>query len=331
MTPVLMEYIDKLGELGRKYPIKLKSGLLIILLSAAFILATIINVSVAWFMTSKLKSVSQTQDQSQPVLPPVAPSMLTDADLESILSRNLFNAEGIAGDTKSKENNKNEIQKSELRLTVIGTIFGGDAKSGVAMIENSSTKAINSFMVGDEILPGENAVLSHVWKEKIYILRDNSRYEFLEVANPELQRSSRKNRVATGADSDRDGAATKSSQDVFSEPGFERKGNTVTMSADYRRKTLTSDFAKVLQDAKAEPNMVDGKLKGFKLTRIRDDSIYLKAGLEDGDVITEINGIELISASQAISTLQSLRDASKIEITYSRGDQKSTVALNVSN
>lgn len=331
MTSIFLEYIEKMGEISRKHPIKINSVVVLSLLSAAFIIATVLNVSLSWFLTSKLNYETQNKNQAQIVLPPFNPVVLSDADLDSILKRNLFNAEGMGGESKGGENKKNEIQKSELKLTVIGTIYGGDAKSGVAMIENSDTKVINSFMVGDEILPGENAVLSHVLKEKIFILRDNSRYEYLEVANPEFQRSSRKNRGNASRDSERSSASLKSNQDVFSEPGFERKGNTVVMSSEYRRKTLTSDMAKVLQDAKAEPNMVDGKLKGFKLTRIRDDSIYLKAGLQDLDVITEINGIELISASQAISTLQSLRDASKIEITYLRGDQKSTVALNVSN
>jgi general secretion pathway protein C len=331
MTSIFWEYMDKMGEISRRYPLKINSVVVISLLSTAFLLATILNVSLSWVFTSKLNYGTQVQNQSQVSLPPFTPTILSDADLETILKRNLFNAEGISGQSKGGENKKNEIQKSELKLTVIGTIYGGDPKSGVAMIENSDTKAINSFMVGDEILPGENAVLSHVLKEKIFILRDNSRYEFLEVANPEFQRSSRKNRGNSSKDSEMAGSSTKSAQDTFSEPGFERKGNSVSMSSEYRRKTLTSDMAKVLQDAKAEPNMVDGKLKGFRLTRIRDDSIYLKAGFQDLDVITEINGIELISASQAISTLQSLRDASKIEITYMRGDQKSTVALNVSN
>ncbi len=331
MTSTILEYIDKMGEISRKHPIKVNSAVVLSLLSAAFIIATILNVSLSWVLTSKLNYETQGKNQTQAVLPPFTPVVISDADLDSILKRNLFNAEGMGRESKGGENKKNEIQKSELKLTVIGTIYGGDAKSGVAMIENSDTKVINSFMVGDEILPGENAVLSHVLKEKIFILRDNARYEYLEVANPEFQRSSRKNRGNASNDSERASASLKANQDAFSEPGFERKGNTVTMSSEYRRKTLTSDMAKVLQDAKAEPNMVDGKLKGFKLTRIRDDSIYLKAGLQDLDVVTEINGIELISASQAISTLQSLRDASKIEITYMRGDQKSTVALNVSN
>ena len=331
MNTFLIINLEKFGEFARKFSLKVRSTVIIGTFAGAFALATILNVFFSWLFTPKITgSVGEAQSM-QVSLPPAPTSILTDQEVAAILQRNLFNAEGAANDSQSASGDKNKMQKSELSLTVIGTIYGGDPTSGVAMIENTKSKAVNSFMVGDEILPGENAILSHVLSGRIYILRDNSRYEYLDIPNPELQRSTRRARAGQGKDSDTQADTSKASLDTFSEPGLERKGNRINMSSDYRRKMLTSDFTKVLQDAKAEPNMVDGKLKGFRLTRIREDSIYLKAGLQDGDIVIEINGIELISASQAISTLQSLRDASQIEITYLRSEKKNTVTLNVSN
>jgi general secretion pathway protein C len=331
MNTFLIINLEKLGEFARKFTLRINSTILIGTFAGAFLLATILNVFFSWLFTPKIGGVVSEQKTAQVSLPPAPTSILTDQEVNAILQRNLFNAEGTANDSQSGSTDKSKIQKSDLSLTVIGTIYGGDPASGVAMIENTKSKAINSFMVGDEILPGENAVLSHVLSGRIYILRDNSRYEYLDIPNPELQRSTRRARAGSGKESDTQPDASKGSLDTFSEPGLERKGNKINMSADYRRKMLTSDFTKVLQDAKAEPNMIDGKLKGFRLTRIRDDSIYLKAGLQDGDIVIEINGIELISASQAISTLQSLRDANQIEVTYLRSEKKNTVTLNVSN
>jgi general secretion pathway protein C len=331
MNTFVIINLEKLGEVARKFSLKVKSTVIIGTFAGAFALATVLNVFFSWLFTPKITGSMGESQSMQVSLPPAPTSILTDQEVGAILQRNLFNAEGTANDSQSVSGDKNKMQKSELSLTVIGTIYGGDPTSGVAMIENTKSKAVNSFMVGDEILPGENAILSHVLSGRIYILRDNSRYEYLDIPNPELQRSTRRARAGKGMDSDTQADTSKASLDTFSEPGLERKGNKINMSSDYRRKMLTSDFTKVLQDAKAEPNMVDGKLKGFRLTRIRDDSIYLKAGLQDGDIVIEINGIELISASQAISTLQSLRDASQIEITYLRSEKKSTVTLNVSN
>ena len=85
----------------------------------------------------------------------------------------------------------------------------------------------------------------------------------------------------------------------------------------------------MLQDAKASPNLVDGELKGFRLDRIRNDSIYQKAGLQNGDVVEEINGIPLSDTAQAIKLLQSLRNESDIEIRFSRGGAKQNLNMKV--
>ena len=57
---------------------------------------------------------------------------------------------------------------------------------------------------------------------------------------------------------------------------------------------------------------------GFRLTNIKDNSIYQKAGLINQDVVKEINGVSLRDARQAISLLQSLRGESDIEIKVDR-------------
>jgi general secretion pathway protein C len=105
----------------------------------------------------------------------------------------------------------------------------------------------------------------------------------------------------------------------FTESGFARgrEGNIV---ADRRwvDKALTTDFAKTLQDAKASPNLVNGEVKGFVLTRIRPDSVYEKMGFQDGDVVEQINGIDLNDAARAIQTLNSLKNENAIELMVKR-------------
>lgn len=332
MNPIIVMYLEKIGKLVKRASEKFSTPVLIGIAGMSFIVATIANILLSGYFTPKSLSFSnQVLPNSNLVKSPTNFS-LSDQDTDQILKRNLFNLEGAAADDSANSTDakdKPQVPKSDLNLIIVGTIFGGDPKSGVAMVENTK-KEIDTFMVGDDLVPGERAVLSHVWREKVYILRDGSRYEYLDVKKDEFQRTDRRLLGRPGAGAT-DSMANRGNADSFAEPGFERKAGAIKMSAEYRRKTLTSDFAKVLQDAKAEPNMVDGKLKGFRLTRIREDSIYEKSGFVDGDVISEINGIELISAPQAISTLQSLRDANQIEVTTLRGDKKTKVTINVSN
>ena len=75
--------------------------------------------------------------------------------------------------------------------------------------------------------------------------------------------------------------------------------------------------------------MVDGVLKGWKLDRIRKNSVYEKAGVQNGDVVEEINGIMLSDAAQAVKTLNGLRNESEIEIRLNRSGKPMNVIFRV--
>ncbi len=101
------------------------------------------------------------------------------------------------------------------------------------------------------------------------------------------------------------------------------------MTDAFKQRLLGPDFTKVLQDAKATPNMVNGQIKGFRLTRIREDSIYQKAGLQNDDVVMEINGVPLNNAASAIRLLQGLRNENEIEVIVDRGGSQIPMSLSI--
>ncbi len=256
--------------------------------------------------------------------------------VEAIVKRNLFNAEGTTGeaDTNPDAGSKSgdptaNIVKSDLPLKLLGTIFAGDLTAGIAIVENTQKKTTNSFMVGDTLI--NDAQVHEVHQEKIIIKR-GQRFEYLDIPKTELHRSQRKKKAGKLASSSIETIApiaTEPPPPNFKEEGFERKEKEMVMSQSFRSKLLTSEFTKVLQDAKATPNMVDGELKGFILTRIRKDSIYEKAGLQNDDIVEEINGVPLTDVSQSIKLLNSLRQESEIEVRVIRGGVPQKFTLSV--
>ncbi|MDD9950258.1 MAG: hypothetical protein OXT67_01710 [Zetaproteobacteria bacterium] len=249
-------------------------------------------------------------------------STLDRNGIEAILTRNLFNKDGVLEEETDEEEESSPVEdsdllipKSDLDIKILGIIFGGDPRAGVVTLQNKGSGLINTFLV-DEFITGD-AQLQQVLRNRIIVYR-NGRQEYLEMDPPPELKDKQRTRVKGGKVRTLQPAA-KSKLDKFSEPGFERNGNDITLSSDYRKKLLTTDFTKVLQDAKAEPNLVGGELDGFRLTRIRTDSIYEKSGLQNGDVIKEINGVSLVDTAQTIKLLNSLRSASEIEVRINRG------------
>ena len=237
-------------------------------------------------------------------------------DFKEILKRNLFNSE-----QKEEVVKDSTLQavcsavKSDLPLKFTGVIYGGTKETSLVLLESSATKQADTFVLND-FVPGEAKIVD-IQRDKVLFVRGSTGCpEFLELQQPEVA----KKRVPNLARS-RSGAAQAgggSSYD-FTESGFAR-GRDGNIVADRRwvDKALTSDFAKTLQDAKASPNLVNGEVKGFVLTRIRPDSVYEKMGFQDGDVVEQINGIDLNDAARAIQTLNSLKNENAIELMVKR-------------
>ncbi|MCY4381008.1 MAG: PDZ domain-containing protein [Proteobacteria bacterium] len=260
--------------------------------------------------------------------------VLSVKDLDPILERNLFNQAGELGDTEKpveegEEEYFGDIKKTRLPFRLVGTFYGGDPYSGVALIEDTTTKTVNSFSAGNLL---QQFVSVYQILHKKVIIDHQGEFEYLAQEEKELVRRKR----ASNSYSQTRAAVSKrlpqNSQGrilEFKEEGYEYSDGKIFMTESYKKKLLTQDFSKVLQDAKADPYLVGNKLAGFKLTRIRKDSIYEKAGFADGDIVTEINGIELTSVSQAISVLQAARNANKLEVTVIQNGTAQSIAVTI--
>jgi len=252
---------------------------------------------------------------------------LQEGAYKKILKRNLFKAVTDSEELSLESSALNESQekgalktvkdlkKSRLPYILVGLIFGSDPYSGVAMIKHKTKKGkvVSSFFSGDFI--DKEVKLIEVHQDKV-VIENKSRYEYIPLIEKKKKKKSQKRSRSTRF------RKKKTLPENYSEEGFERKGGKIVMSTEYRKKMLTVDFTKVLQDAKAEPNFVGRELNGFKLTRIKPDSIYEKSGFINGDIITEINGVSLVDTGQAIRLLQSLRGAEEIEVMLLRNGQE---------
>src|SRR3954468_15812126 len=67
--------------------------------------------------------------------------------------------------------------------------------------------------------------------------------------------------------------------------------------------------------------------KGVEITDVADGSPAAKAGLQDGDVITAIDGNDIASAEAVRSAVQAKKSGDEISVTYTRNGQSSTVKV----
>lgn len=319
MLPEIERLLDRLSKIK---PLPWK-GLLIIL-SCTFVLTSAISSFLGYKLLPGVSKLAKDDPLGSINIENEA-SSLNKSQLTSILERNIFNKEGTYPDEEKgtkKTHATDEIIKSTLPLRLIGTIYGGDPKSGLTVIEDTGTRSQNSFMVGDVVMRG--ATVFEIHKQKVILSVENHK-EYIEIVDRQIVRDKRVKKKSTKSS---EPSAAKTG-DEFLEEGFERKGNSISMSSEYRSKLLSGDFAKVLQDAKADPFYEGSELSGFKLSKIRGDSIYEKAGLQNNDIVKEINGVSLVDTAQAIKLLNQLRGENDIEIRIVRGGKALTINMQV--
>lgn len=205
---------------------------------------------------------------------------------------------------------------SELGITIMGSIVQKSSDDNVALIKEQSgtVKAVKK----DHVIADKYKVLA-VYPDHIEIVtRDAKRYlvhsdKFTGSFQPKKS----------------EGPSLSGVPDQYSEEGFERVKGKIAMTAAYRDKLVKEDLAKVLMQATAEPYLENGQIVGFRMSQIDEGSIYNKAGVANGDIVTSINGQELSSVAGTITLLQTLKNADAVDVEVRRGGETVKISAEV--
>jgi len=82
-------------------------------------------------------------------------------------------------------------------------------------------------------------------------------------------------------------------------------------------KTLTAELGDIddkIQDVSVDTVSIYGRPAGVKIYPIEPDSIFSKIGLRNGDVIKEVNGMEITRPEQAIAVFKQLKAGDDVDI-----------------
>lgn len=230
-----------------------------------------------------------------------------------------------------------EYPRSDLPLTLVGTLVAGNPQWSMAMLQDKSTKVGVTVRTSENVQDG--AKLVTVERERI-ILERNGRLEQIEIdgeggeaapgapgVNPGVKPPFTPSgatgltppKPATSASLLGGGAGDKLAD-------F-RKGITKLNENAYKvdRSTLQKaldDPSKLRDGAQVLPNYDKGKISGFKVAGLKPNSIFSDLGILSGDIITKVNGRPLNSPNEALKLYQNLSSTGNVTIEVERNGQR---------
>lgn len=89
------------------------------------------------------------------------------------------------------------------------------------------------------------------------------------------------------------------------------------------------DLPKLLSQARAVPYMVNGAMNGFRLDFIAPASFYEKIGLKYGDVLQQVNGVDIRDPGTMLTLFQQLRNEKTVKLDVLRGNQRTAMTFEI--
>jgi general secretion pathway protein C len=242
-------------------------------------------------------------------------------DYAIISGRNIFNATPPDPTRTTTPQPKPVIketpQATKLELKLAGTLVGADNQR-YAIIEDLQNRGAQAlYQVGDVI---QQASIIEIRPDCMVLDKDGTYESLCFAENLGANEPPRSNTQEAALPSPQLSGDT--------EDGIARlDAATWRVSRDVIEEfTNIESLSKM---ARARPYMVQGQSQGFRLTRMRRDSLLTQIGLQNGDVLQKVNGLGVGSPEEALQAYQQLQQAGTVRLQILRNNRPTTLTYEI--
>lgn len=194
-------------------------------------------------------------------------------------------------------------------LSLVGVIVSKDASTSVAILKNEQTGQIQMLSVGERIL---DLTLSQVLENHIVLTRGEETYRIF-LGRGRITRTQalpKKTPVET--------PPPAPEKKPVEPPSPESDVIRMEFDRDEIERRLEEELPLIMQEARFVPNMMEGRVSGFRITRLPKESIISQIGIRRNDVVKKINDVELDSVEGMLDLYMTFREENRFEVTIER-------------
>ena len=297
---------------------------LLLVTVAAALAAQIVNAYISAQLAAPLKP---SQTQASNMAGPLAQKRpLTD--YEVINKRNIFNA-NPPSDTITQPPvpvpppPPPEVPAVPLPLKLVGTAAGAKTnRQRFAIIESTGNPPGQAvYQVGDMV---QQVVIVDIRPDCVVLDRDGGRQELCYQQDTGV--APQQSAVPTP------GAGPRTAAPVPA-PRTDNTGGSGIVRVDpgtwrVSRNLILENFANVgslSSQATITPYFVQGQQQGFRLSQIRAGGVLQQIGLQEGDVLQTVNGLDIHTPQSALQAYQQLQTESTVRLNVLRNNNPTTL------
>jgi general secretion pathway protein C len=193
------------------------------------------------------------------------------------------------------------------KLKLLGVVIG-DHEGVSAIVEELSSKRQLFFRLHDQI--PDAGEISEIRRDGI-VVRQGDQQELLELTTSQIEKPP--------------SAPVTAGSAVAPVPGSPVR--TVLDRRDVEQ--AMGDLPKLLSQARAVPYLVNGAMNGFRLDFIAPSSFYEKIGLKYGDVLQQVNGVDIRDPGTMLTLFQQLRNEKTVKLDVLRNNQRTAMTFDI--
>ena len=206
---------------------------------------------------------------------------------------------------------------------LVGTIVSSSPAARRAILWANGMKQPKAFRETEEVEPG--AFLSSVERDKVWLTRGSER-EMLELLPVGSKvRASLSPTAAPGAPQ----AAGTSPSQPAGDIRVERLADNRFSIDEAGVAQLTGNINQYMTQIRLIPFFEGNKSAGYRIAAIRPGTTFEQLGFQGGDVLQQVNGLDLSSPEKLYTIFQNLKDEKKVSVNILRQGQKNTLTYEI--
>ncbi|MDB4979550.1 MAG: gspC [Myxococcales bacterium] len=278
----------------------------------------------ATIIETKLASAAPPAKAAPRLIAAASPTVYSK-DFEEILKRNIF-CSTCPPIIKPPETGGPEVhvdpqpQRTTLPLKLLAIMFApapADPRWSMAIIRDTDEKTSGAFSIGSKVREATITDISEVRVD----FEIQGRKEYLELFDKGPGPAPAPVAAVAAPSGDPFMAELDKGIKKTGEHTFEVQRGTVD--------SLLGNMSVLSRSARIVPEIKDGRAAGFRLFSVRPDGPFAKIGLQNGDVISAINGLDMTSPDKALEVYTKLKSASHLSVGLERNGQKITKEYNI--